>query len=109
MTMQSFENNLILDDPLRTRKTYSIDYMVLVNKTHKLSDDWEDELETVSMTNSVGVEVEVEKKPMTLISSLRQSLKKNAFMLTSTQRAEALPTSIVSWTSSSRNTARTTH
>lgn len=76
MTMQSFENNLILDDPLRTRKTYSIDYMVLVNKTHKLSDDWEDELETVSMTNSVGVEVEVEKKTYDAYLKLKAELEK---------------------------------
>ena len=43
-------------------KTDDIDYMVLVNKTHKLPDDWEEKLETVHMTNSVGDDVETEKK-----------------------------------------------
>ena len=43
-------------------KTDGIDYMALVNKTHKLPDDWEANLETVHMTNSVGDDVEVEKK-----------------------------------------------
>ena len=43
-------------------KTDGIDYMALVNKTHKLPDDWEEHLETVHMTNSVGDDVEVEKK-----------------------------------------------
>ena len=38
-----------------------IDYMALVNKTHKLPDDWEEHLETVHITNSVGDDVEVEK------------------------------------------------
>ena len=41
-------------------KTSDIDYMVLVNKLHKLPDDWEDKLETVHMTNSMGDDVEVE-------------------------------------------------
>ncbi len=40
-------------------KTDGIDYMALVNKTHKLPDDWEEHLETVHMTNSVGDDVEV--------------------------------------------------
>ena len=40
----------------------SIDYMALVNKTHPLPDGWEDKLETAHMTNSVGDDVEVEKK-----------------------------------------------
>ena len=44
-----------------TAVTDGIDYMVLVNKTHKLPDDWEDKLETVHMTNSLGDDVEVEK------------------------------------------------
>lgn len=43
-------------------KTDGIDYMALVNKTHPLPDDWEEKLETVHLTNSVGDDVEVEKK-----------------------------------------------
>ena len=39
-----------------------IDYLALVNKLHPLPADWEEALETVKITNSVGDEVEVEKK-----------------------------------------------
>ena len=35
-------------------KNAGIDYMALVNKTHKLPDDWEENLQTVHMTNSIG-------------------------------------------------------
>lgn len=45
-----------------TPVTDGIDYMALVNKTHALPADWEEKLETVHMTNSVGDDVEVEKK-----------------------------------------------
>ena len=57
-------------------KTDGIDYMVLVNKTHKLPDDWEDKLETVHMTNSVGDDVEVEKKAYDAYLKLKADLEK---------------------------------
>ncbi len=40
----------------------SIDYMALVNKQNPLPEGWEETLETVHMTNSVGDNVEVEAK-----------------------------------------------
>lgn len=40
----------------------SIDYLALVNKLNPLPEGWEAALETVTITNSVGDEVEVEKK-----------------------------------------------
>lgn len=57
-------------------KTDGIDYMVLVNKTHKLPDDWEDHLETVHMTNSVDGDVEVEKKAYDAYLELKADLEK---------------------------------
>ena len=57
-------------------KTDSIDYMALVNKTHALPDDWEDKLETVHMTNSVGDDVEVEKKAYDAYLKLKAELEK---------------------------------
>ena len=57
-------------------KTDSIDYMALVNKTHALPDDWEDKLETVHMTNSVGDDVEVEKKAYDAYLELKAELEK---------------------------------
>ena len=57
-------------------KANSIDYMALVNKTHALPDSWEDQLETVHMTNSVGDDVEVEKKAYDAYLELKADLEK---------------------------------
>ena len=57
-------------------KTDGIDYMALVNKTHPLPEDWEDKLETVHMTNSVGDDVEVEKKAYDAYLLLKAELEK---------------------------------
>lgn len=59
-----------------SEKTDSIDYMALVNKTYKLPDDWEDKLETVHMTNSVGDDVEVENKAYDAYLKLKADLEK---------------------------------
>lgn len=56
-------------------KTAGIDYMALVNKTHPLPEDWEDQLETVHMTNSVGDDVEVEKKAYDAYLELKTALE----------------------------------
>ena len=58
-----------------TPVTDGIDYMALVNKTHALPDDWEDKLETVHMTNSVGDDVEVEKKAYDAYLGLKAALE----------------------------------
>ena len=57
-------------------KSDGIDYMVLVNKTHKLPDDWEDKVSTVHMTNSVGDDVEVEEKAYNAYLKLKEELEK---------------------------------
>ena len=57
-------------------KTDGIDYMALVNKTHPLPDNWENQLETVHMTNSVGDDVEVEKKAYDAYLKLKADLEK---------------------------------
>ncbi len=57
-------------------KNDGIDYMVLVNKTHKLPDDWEQKVETVHFTNSVGDDVEVEKKAYDAYLKLKADLEK---------------------------------
>ena len=54
----------------------SIDYLVLVNKQSKLPEDWEEKLETVSMTNSIGDEVVVEKKAYDAYLGLKEALEK---------------------------------
>ena len=57
-------------------QTDGIDYMALVNKTHALPDNWEEKLETVHMTNSVGDDVEVEKKAYDAYLLLKAELEK---------------------------------
>ena len=52
-----------------------IDYMALVNKLHALPDGWEDSIETVKFTNSVGDEVEVERKAMVEYLRLKEELE----------------------------------
>lgn len=59
----------------------SIDYMALVNKTHALPDDWEEKLQTVHMTNSVGDDVEVEKKAYEAYLKLKADLEKDGIFV----------------------------
>ena len=52
-----------------------IDYMALVNKVNPLPEGWEDALETVTITNSVGDEVEVEAKAYAAYEQLKADLE----------------------------------
>ena len=58
-------------------KEAGIDYMALVNKLHPLPEGWEDALETVTIVNSVGDEVEVEKKAYAAYELLKTDLEEN--------------------------------
>lgn len=62
-------------DTTEAAVTDGIDYLALVNKTHALPDDWEEKLETVHMTNSVGDDVEVEKKAYDAYLELKAALE----------------------------------
>ena len=57
---ESTIGNVVSSEP--DAAAVGIDYLALVNKLHPLPDGWEDALQTVTVTNSVGDEVEVEKK-----------------------------------------------
>ena len=52
-----------------------IDYLVLVNKTHQLPEDWEENLETVHLTNSQGIDVEVETQAYEAYLQLKEALE----------------------------------
>ncbi len=52
----------------------SIDYLALVNKENKLPDGWEEMLETVTVKNSLGEDVEVEKKAYDAYLKLKEAL-----------------------------------
>ncbi len=54
-----------------------IDYLALVNKLNSLPDGWEDALETVTITNSVGDEVEVEARAYAAYELLKADLEEN--------------------------------
>lgn len=51
-----------------------INYLVLVNKVNPLPEDWEEKLQAVHMTNSLGDDVEVEKNAYEAYLRLRQDL-----------------------------------
>ena len=55
----------------------SIDYMALVNKLNALPENWEDLLDTVHITNSVGDDVEVESKAYIAYLKLAYDLAQN--------------------------------
>lgn len=52
-----------------------VDYQVLVNKLHPLPKGWEDVIETVHMTNSIGDDVEVEKTAYEAYQQLKADLE----------------------------------
>lgn len=52
-----------------------IDYMVLVNKQHKLPDNWEDIVEIVNFSNSEDWSVDVEKKAYDAYLALKEDLE----------------------------------
>ena len=64
-------------DAQKETKKDGIDYKVLVNKLHKLPDNWEKEMKTFSFTNTVGDKVEVEKKAYNAYMKLKADLKKS--------------------------------
>ncbi len=56
-------------------ETQGIDYMALVNKLNALPDYWEKTVETVHCTNSLGDDVEVEKKAYDAYLALKSDLE----------------------------------
>ena len=58
-------------------QTGGINYLALVNKLNPLPEGWEDELEIVTVTNSVGDEVEVEAKAYAAYALLKADLEEN--------------------------------
>ena len=58
------------------QQSEKIDYLALVNKQNPLPDGWEEALETVHMTNSIGDDVEVEKKAYDAYLLLKEDLEK---------------------------------
>ena len=60
-----------------TNEQAGIDYLVLVNKLNPLPEGWEEALETVHTTNSMGDDVEVEAKAFEAYELLKADLEEN--------------------------------
>ena len=54
-----------------------IDYLVLVNKDNVLPDGWEEALDVVTITNSVGDEVQVESRAYEAYCALKEDVEKD--------------------------------
>jgi D-alanyl-D-alanine carboxypeptidase len=61
----------------RDNSASQIDYLALVNKLNALPKDWEGALQTVTITNSVGDEVEIEAKAYDAYLALKKDLEEN--------------------------------
>ena len=61
----------------KEKSAEGIDYLVLVNKRNALPEGWEDALQTVTVMNSVGDEVEVETKAYDAYLALKEDLEEN--------------------------------
>ena len=59
-----------------TKSAAGIDYLVVVNKVHKLPQDWEEKLQITKMNNSLGDDVEVETKAYDAYLKLKADLEK---------------------------------
>ena len=64
-------------DGLLTGGAEEIDYLALVNKCNALPEGWEDALDTVHITNSVGDDVEVESKAYLAYLKMAHDLAEN--------------------------------
>ena len=53
----------------------SLNYLVLVNASHPLPEEWEEKLETISVMNSMGDTIEAEKKTGEAYLSLKAALE----------------------------------
>ena len=60
-----------------TEEASVIDYMVLVNKDSELPAGWEEALDVTAITNSVGDEVQTEKKAYEAYCALKEAVEKD--------------------------------
>jgi D-alanyl-D-alanine carboxypeptidase len=63
--------------PVALGEDSGIDYLVLVNRLNALPEGWEDALQTVHVTNSVGDDVEVEARAYAAYERLKADLEAN--------------------------------
>ena len=72
------ENSLVPADNQKTGEAAaSFDYALLVNKEHKLPDDYESRVDLVKVKNCFGKDFEVERETYTHFQELQEDLKKD--------------------------------
>ena len=64
-----------------TKDIYKIDYLILINKYHKVPETWEDDLRTVSFINPLGEEVIIEEKAYQAYLGLKKDLEKEGVFI----------------------------
>lgn len=79
MTLPACETEKAADSMMETEteKAGETDYLVLVNRLHPLPDGWEDKLDTVMTTNSLGDDVEAQRDTYNAYLRLKEDLEKN--------------------------------
>ena len=96
----STDNDQIVGNPAIKLSAASDPYLVLVNKTHKLPDDWEQKVEIIEVQNSLGESLKIEKKAYEAFCKLREDLLKNddvQIELDSVYRSVAEQEEMVEW------------
>ncbi|MBQ7058895.1 MAG: M15 family metallopeptidase [Firmicutes bacterium] len=58
-----------------------MDYLVLVNKDHPLPEGWEEKLKTITVTNSIGDQIDIEKKTGEAYQRLKASLEEEGIYI----------------------------
>lgn len=66
---------------LNQKEEPAINYLVLVNKLNPLPETWEEEIETVTVTNSLGREIEVEKTAYEAYLKLKEDLEQRGIFV----------------------------
>ena len=72
----SFTAYAVAETEVETEEDYDL-YMVLVNKTHKIPDGWENVVHLITVDNSLGEEHQIEEKTYEAFSALRDELLKD--------------------------------
>ena len=79
VTLPAHETEKETDSMIETEagQTGETDYLVLVNRLHPLPEGWEENLDTVMTTNSLGDDVEAERNTYNAYLRLKEDLEKN--------------------------------
>ena len=72
---------ICVDGAMIYKSLYARSYLVLVNKSHKLPENWENTMQIDTVTNSLGEEVQIEHRTYLAYSALREELLKEGVQI----------------------------